>query len=550
MTTLQMLIARRRSKDHRLVEKSNLRLLEPAARMNLFKSFATVGGWTGVSRVFGFVRDILIARYLGVGDVADAWFTAFAFPNLFRRLFGEGAFNAAFVPLFSGKLEAEGKEAARRFAQEALSVLLVVLVALTAIVEMAMPLLMYVIAPGFADDPEKFDLAILFTRIAFPYLMFMSLTAMLSGLLNSLGKFAIAAGAPVLLNVVLIGSIVLLSPHLPSPGHALVWGVALAGIGQFLLLYWGCARVGMPLRAPRPRLTPGVKRLIQLGVPGVIAGGITQINLLIGQMIATFEDGARSVLAFADRIYQLPLGMIGIAIGVVLLPELSRQLRNGQIDAAERSQNRALEFSMALTLPSAVALGVAPLEIVSVLFQYGAFDGEASRNVARAVQIFAIGLPAFVLVKVFSPAFFAREDTKTPLYFSLANIAVNIIGSFILFFGFGLGFISIVIATTVGAWLNVYLLASRLRTLGHFRWDPRLKSRLPRICASAILMGLAVFFAATGLEPFFGGEVIFRWVALGGLVGAGIVVYGLASQLTGAFTTTDLRESIGGGSTQ
>lgn len=515
--------------------------------MNLFKSFATVGGWTGVSRILGFLRDILIARYLGVGPVADAWFAAFAFPNLFRRLFGEGAFNSAFVPLFSRELEERGEGAAKKFAEEVLGVLLITLVLFTIVAEMAMPLLTYVIAPGFADDPDKFDTTTLFTRIAFPYLMFMSLAAMLSGVLNSLRRYAIAAAAPVLLNLTLIGFIVFVTPLLETPGHALVWGVAVAGALQFLLLLWGCARQGMALRLPRPRITPGVRRLVLLGIPGAIAGGITQINLFVGHAIASFEGSARAVLGFADRIYQLPLGMIGIAMGVVLLPEITRRLRSGDETGALDSQNRSLEFAMGLTVPAAVALAVIPLPIVTVLFQNGQFTAEAAQKVSVAVQVFAFGLPAFVLIKIFSPAFFAREDTKTPLYFSLVNAVLNVVVSLVLFFPMGLGFIAIAIATSLAGWVNAVLLAWRLRQLGHFRGDARLRTKIPRIVLASALMAIGLWVAAPLLAPGLAGDNVTRWASLFILVGGGLVAYGVSAFAVKALTVSDLKGALSRG---
>ncbi len=515
--------------------------------MNLLKSFATVGGWTGASRVLGFLRDILIARYLGIGDVADAWFAAFAFPNLFRRLFGEGAFNSAFVPLFSRQLEENGDAAAKRFAEEVLGVLLITLVILTIAAQLAMPFLTYFIAPGFASDPDKFEMTTLFTRIAFPYLMFMSLAAMLSGVLNSLRRYAMAAAAPVLLNLTLIFFIVYVTPHVDTPGHALVWGVALAGALQFLLLLWGCARQGMALRLPRPRMTPGVRRLLQLGIPGAIAGGITQINLFIGHAIASFEGGARSVLGLADRIYQLPLGMIGIAMGVVLLPEITRRLRSGDEAGAHDSQNRSLEFAMALTVPAAVALAVIPLPIVSVLFEGGAFTADAATKVALAVQIFAIGLPAFVLIKIFSPGFFAREDTKTPLYFSMVNAGLNVVASLILFFPLQLGFVGIAIATSLAGWVNAILLGGRLYQLNHFQIDRRLNTKLPRIVLASLLMGGALWFGQDWLASGFDGGSVERWATLAILVGGGMAAYGGAAFATGALSTSDLRAALSRG---
>ncbi|HXK53488.1 MAG TPA: murein biosynthesis integral membrane protein MurJ, partial [Hyphomicrobiales bacterium] len=316
--------------------------------MNLVRSFATVGGYTLASRLLGFVRDMLIAAVLGTGPVADAFFVAFRFPNLFRRLFAEGAFNSAFVPLFARELEGGGAAAARRFGEDVLAVLLWTLLVLTALAEIAMPWLMYILAPGFAAEPDKFDLAVMLTRIAFPYLLCMSMVALLSGVLNSLGRFAAAAAAPVLLNVILIA--VLAGLFLAGEranilsGQALAWGVAAAGAAQLAMLAVAARRAGMAFRLVRPRLSPKVRRLVRLGVPGLIAGGVTQFNIVIGTIIASLQAGAVSYLYYAERIYQLPLGVVGIAIGIVLLPELSRRLRAGNEDLALRSQNRSLEF--------------------------------------------------------------------------------------------------------------------------------------------------------------------------------------------------------------
>ena len=296
--------------------------------MSLLRNFATVGGATATSRLLGFVRDMFIAAALGTGPVADAFFVAFRFPNLFRRLFAEGAFNSAFVPLFAKALEGEGEESARRFGEEAMSVLLTALLVLTALVEIAMPILMFVMAPGFASDPAKFDLTVVLTRIAFPYLTLVSLLALYSGVLNARGRFAAAAFAPALLNVVLIGALAYIfwSGHDGDlqAGYVLAWGTVIGGVVQLALVVAAAGRDGMWLKLRLPALTGRVRRFVRLAVPGVLAGGITQINIVIGTMIASLAPGAVSYLYYADRLYQLPLGIVGIAIGVVLLPDLSR----------------------------------------------------------------------------------------------------------------------------------------------------------------------------------------------------------------------------------
>lgn len=514
--------------------------------MALIRHFATVGGGTVVSRVLGFLRDILMAAALGTGPVADAFFVAFRLPNLFRRIFAEGAFNAAFVPLFAKALEGEGARSARRFAEEALAGLLFVLLVITAIAEIAMPLVMVVLAPGFLAEPEKFDLAVLLTRIAFPYLVFISLVALLSGVLNALGRFAAAAFAPALLNALMIGSLLIvhaLALHeTPQAGIILAAGVFVAGIVQLAMLVYAARRAGMGLSLRRPRLTPGVRRLVNLGIPGVIAGGITQINIVVGTMIASLAPGAVSYLYYADRIYQLPLGTIGIAIGVVLLPELSRRLKAGDGDGVMNAQNRSLEFALVLTLPAAAALIAVPGAIIGGLFERGAFGPDDTAATAAALAAFAFGLPAFVLNKVLAPAFFAREDTKTPMWYAGANALANVVLSLALFPFFG--HVGIAAATSIAGWLNAGLLAAHLWRDGSLQPDPRLiKRTLLSLHACAWMVGTLLVLDRL-LDPLAAlpqGSV----AALIVLVGAGAGVYMLLAAFTGVLTRLDLARALG-----
>lgn len=514
--------------------------------MNLLRNFATVGSFTMLSRVLGFARDILIAAFLGTGLVADAFFVAFKLPNLFRRLFAEGAFNSAFVPLFARALEEGGPERARRFGEEILSALLVALTVTTILAELFTPVLVWLIAPGFSgEDADKFTVTVALTRICFPYLMAMSLVAFLSGVLNTFDKFAAAAFAPVLLNIVLI--IVLAGIGIAglgqtrAAGWVLSWGVFAAGLVQAGMLWVAIVRHGFKLRLVRPRWTTSVKRLLKLGVPGVIAGGITQINIMVGTIIASFASGAVSYLYYADRIYQLPLGVVGIAIGVALLPDLSRRLRSGDMEGAHHTQNRALEFALVLTLPAAIALVLIPDEIIAVLFQRGAFTAEDTSATAAALAAYGLGLPAFVLIKVLSPAFFAREDTQTPMWFAGANMAVSVIGAIALFST--LSHVGIALATSLGAWTNVVLLWITLLRRGAYQTDPLVRRRLPRIVLSSVLMGVVVVALAVVLRPVFTDtSLALRALALMGLVGAGMAVFFTLCQLTGAI---DLKRSIG-----
>jgi putative peptidoglycan lipid II flippase len=516
--------------------------------MSLIRSAATVGGFTMASRVLGFVRDVLMASVLGTGLVTDAFVVAFRFPNLFRRLFGEGAFNAAFVPLFARRLEGEGKEAARLFAEEVFAVLFVVLLGFVALAEIAMPLLIHVLAPGFLAEPEKFDLTVTLTRIAFPYLLFMSLVALLGGVLNSLQRFALAAAAPVMLNVVLIGALVIARlmgwGDEPATGLALVWGVALAGLIQFLLLWVACDRAKTRIEIRRPAITPGVRRLVVLGIPGVIAGGIMQLNLVISTIIASLQASAPSWLYYADRVYQLPLGVVGVAVGIVLLPELSRRLRADDHEGVQWSQNRALEFSLFLTVPASVALIVLPWPIVQVLFERGAFEPADTRATALALAAFGTGLPAFVLLKIFQPGFFAREDTRTPMNFALVSVAVNIAGALALF-PF-ICHVGIALATSLSAWINAALLGVTLSRRGHFASDTALRRNLPRILVASLAMGGVLVGAALWWSDQFSSEVsvALRITLLLALMATGALVYFALTFATGAFRPTLLARSL------
>jgi len=508
--------------------------------MALLRSIATVGGFTMASRVLGFVRDILIAAILGAGLLADVFFVAFKLPNLFRRLFAEGAFSAAFVPLFAGSIEDDGEQAARKFAEEALGVLLWALLGFVAVAEIAMPLAMYGFAPGFAADAAKFDLAVQLTRITFPYLLFISLVSLLAGVLNSLGRFAAAAATPILLNVCLIGAILGLSPHLPSPAHALAWGVAAAGAVQFLWLYFHCVRAGMRLRPRRPRLTPGVRTLLRRMAPVAIGAGVYQINLLIDTIIASLlPAGSISFLFFADRVNQLPLGVIGLAVGTALLPLLSRQVRAGDEAAANRSQNRALEFSLLLTLPAAAALIVIAEPVIIVLFQRGAFTADQSKATAAALAVYAMGLPAYVLVKTLATGFFAREDTATPIKIGVFCLLVNLVLNLLLMGPFK--HVGIAMATAASAWVNAGLLSFVLRRRGHLGLDARLKRRLPRQALAAAGMAVALFAGVFIVAPLLVGGQTERITGLVLLVGGGMAVYALLALVFGAARPSDLR---------
>ncbi len=512
--------------------------------MKLYRAFATVGGWTGASRILGFVREMLLAAVVGTGPVADAFIVAFRLPNLFRRLFGEGAFNSAFVPLFAKRLEGDGQESARRFSDEAFSGLLVVVLMVSAIGMIVMPWLTLGLAPGFRADPGKLDLAIVLSRITFPYLACMSLVALLSGLLNSVGKFATAAAAPVLLNIVLIAVLsiaALLGLHRSAEaGLLLAWGVSIAGFLQLGLLVWAAAKEGYAPRLVRPRYTDDMRRLVQLGVPGIVSGGITQINIVVGTMIASTQAAAVSYLYYADRLYQLPLGIVGVAIGVVLLPDLARRLRAADATGAADSQNRSLEFALLLTLPAAVALAAVPFPIIQVLFERGAFTASDTAETARALAAFAVGLPSFVLAKVFSPGYFAREDTRAPMIFGAITVAANVVLSLALFPH--LQHVGVAAATSIAGWLNAGLLWYGLVRRGHFKADARLLRTLPLLVLVSLVMGAVLWLLAGALGPYFApaNGALIQAAALLALVTAGMLVFCLLAELTGAARLTQI----------
>lgn len=514
-----------------------------ARHLALVRHIATIGGMTMVSRVLGFVRDMLIAAVLGAGPLADVFFVAFRLPNLFRSLFAEGAFSMAFVPLFAGRLETAGPGAARVFAEQVLAALLWSLLAFTVLVMAGMPLLMHGLAPGFVGDPERFDLAVVLTRITFPYLLFVSLVSLMAGVLNSLHRFAAAAAAPILLNLCMIAAVLLLARYTETPAHALAWGVSLAGAVQFVWLAVQCARAGVALRLPWPRLGPDVRQLLRRIVPVALGAGIYQVNLVVNTMIASLlPAGAISYLFYADRVTQLPLGVVGVAVGTALLPMLSRDLRGGRTEAAMATQNRALEMALLLTLPAAAALIVLAEPVVIVLFERGIFSAADTAATAGALAVFAAGLPAFVLVKALSPGFYAREDTATPVKAAGVCMAVNLLLNLLLMGP--MQHIGIAVATVIASWLNAGLLGFGLAYRGHLTADARLRRRLPRMLLACVgmagcLLGgrwlLSSHIAGHGLEPA---------AALALLIGGGLATFAILAHVLGAASLSEVKSLI------
>ena len=508
-------------------------------QIRLVSGFITVGVWTLLSRILGFVRDVMIAAILGAGPAAEAFLVAFALPNMFRRFFAEGAFNMAFVPMFSKRYEAG--QGALRFAQDAFSGLTAILVVFTLAAQLVMPFLVLAMAAGFAAD-ERLALAVDYARIAFPYILLVSLAALLSGILNATGRFTAAAAAPMLLNLSFIVALLIADRFALATGQALAWAIPVAGVLQLAMLWVVAARAGFALVPRWPRLTPEMKRLAIIAAPAMLAGGVMQVNLLVGRQVGSFFEGAIAWLSYADRLYQLPLGVVGIAIGIVLLPDLSRRLQNGDTNGGRHSFSRAAEFALALAVPCAVGLMVIPVQIVDVLFERGAFTAADTTGTALAVFVYAVGLPAFVLQKVLQPLFFAREDTRSPFRYALASLVVNAV----LAIGLApfIGFIAAAIGTTAAGWAMVWLLWRGSRSMGEAaRPDARFVRRVWRIVVAAAVMGVCVYLAAELLTPLL--EISrLRIVTLVALILTGFVAYFWIGARIGAFAMADFRDAL------
>ena len=508
-------------------------------QIRLFPGLFTVGFWTLASRVLGFLREILLTACIGPGPVMDAFVAAFRLPNMFRRFFAEGAFNAAFVPMFSKRLE--GGEDAEGFAQDAFNLLAVAVLALVGLAMVFMPALVWLTAEGFHGD-ARFDLAVDYGYVVFPYILFMSLAALFSGVLNATGRFAAAAAAPVLLNIFACSALIF---GASSGGEVIRWLITvipIAGVAQLALVWFATERAGIRIRPGLPRLSPGMRRMVRIAVPAALAMGVTQVNLVVGQLVASKTEKAVSWLFAADRLYQLPLGVVGIAVGIVLLPDLSRRLRADDKEGARNAFSRAGEFTLLLTIPSTVAFVIIPNPLVSVLFQRGQFSAEDTAATALAVAIYGIGLPAFMLQKLLQPLFFAREDTRSPFHYAVVAMAVNAV------LAFGLyplvGWIAPAIAASVAGWAMVVLLTLGARRLGdEARFDDRFKHRACRIVAASGGMGV-VLFAAIHLFGWSFEMSGWRYLALILLIKAAAATYFLLGHLFGAFDIPEFRKAL------
>ena len=504
--------------------------------MKLIKSTGTFSFFTIISRLLGYVRDVLIAVFLGTGSLADAFFVAFRIPNTFRRLFSEGTFNAAFIPSYSSLLS--NKKKSQKFAENIFTLLTLGLFFLVLTIEIVMPLFIYLIAPGFEGDYQKMELAITLTRITFPFLIFISLASFFSAILNSHNKFAIASAAPIILNILLIGVLFLGNILNDQLVYYLSYAVTISGILQFIFFFFFVKKYFSFKVSLSFKINDKIKKFFRKLLPSIFSSGVTQINILVGTIIASFQASAVSYLYYADRIYQINLAIAGIAIGTVILPQLSKHVKSKKKEKIKLIQNKALELSLFLSIPASIALLIASEEIISSLFGYGSFDEESVKNSGKALFYFAIGLPAFSIIKVFSAFFFARHNTKIPFYISLLSVLLNILISIIFFQE--VGFIIIPIATTISSWFNAILLFIFLKMKNLFSFNLIFIDRFIKILLSSILMGVFFYYIIYFFNDKLFYEASFKAIYLVGVVLFGLMFYLSISILIKAFKRSDI----------
>lgn len=517
--------------------------------MSLLKSAAAFGGFTLISRITGFARDMALAAFLGAGSAADAFFVAFKLPNLFRSLFAEGAFTSAFVPLLSQKMVAEGRDSAMDFASKAMSVLVFFLLMFTIVMEIFMPELIALIAPGFGDMPEKLELTICLSRITFPFLLFVSVVSFQSGILNTLNRFAAPAAAPVILNLLMTGAVFVHIPFLSSPAHTLSVSVALAGIVEILWLCCFLKKAGARLKAhfniSALCRSDEIKTLFKRIAPGVLGAGIYQINMMVDTIIVSLVGtGAISWFYYANRLQQLPLGVIGAAISVALLPILSKHIKENNIKEAGRVQNNAVEYGALFSIPAAFALIALAEPIVNILFQHGKFGALETEMTARAVVAYAVGLPVYVMVKALTPNFFARGDTKTPVKYSIVVFIAHIAFSLCLMIPFG--HVGIAAATTLAAFVSFGQYVHGLKKRGYWKFSPELKRRILMITLSSLTMAAAIYLGEAVLNSCFEHWLHLQFIKkiflLGGLCILGVATFGIMAKLTGAIDYKEIMQ--------
>src|SRR5690349_11243095 len=517
--------------------------------MNLARSLGSVGGLTLVSRVLALVRDTLQASFVGASFASDAFFVAFRLPNMFRALFAEGAFSAAFIPMFNRKVgEADDVNAGLRFAEQTLAVLLPVLLLFTILMLIFAWPITWGLSGGFKNPThEQFAFAVMLSRITIPYLMLISLASLLGGILNSLNRFWVNAAAPILLNIAMIVALWFFHGHdAYQTARAQAISVTVGGVLQLGWLMLACRQVGVSLAIRRPRIDDDIRQLLKLILPAAVGAGAVQVNLAVSTALAggLLDPGSISYIYYADRLNQLPLGLIGIGLGTILLPTVSRQLSQKRDAEAMDTQNRAVDVGLFLTLPATIVFVVASERVIRGLLQHGHFTAVDAQRCSWALSAFSLGLPSYVLVKVLTPGYYARHDTKTPVRYAVQSVGVNLVGNLILipFLGrYGYGHVGPPLATAVASSVNVWMLYRTLKERGHFETDRQLRRRVPRLALASLIMGAALFLVTPAIDPYLTGTIASRGLGLIVLVGAGAGVYAVACFLTGAFVLDDVK---------
>ena len=479
--------------------------------MSLLRSSAVVAAFTMLSRIFGFLRDVVIANMMGAGMLSDAFFIAFKIPNFLRRLFAEGAFNAAFLPMFAGMLKVQGKDYAMSFASSVMSSLAIILLLLSGVIIAFMPWVLDVIAPGFADDPELYSLSVELSRITFPYLFFISIVSLLGGVLNSYDKFASVAFAPVLLNVALVVCLIGLTPFVETSAHALAIGVFVAGIAQMLWLVWSCSRLNCLPKLVRPALTDDVRKMLKAFAPVAFGAGVLQVNMMIDIIFATYIENGVSYLYYADRLYELPLGVIGIAVATALLPMLSRYIRGGETENAASVIEQAIRFTALIGMPATIALIVLADPIVRTIYEHGEFGLKESNAVIPALIAYSCGLPSFLLIKIFSSCFFAATDTKTPVKIAVICMLINLVLNFILIDYYA--HVGLAIATSFAGWVNAVSLGYLLYRKDIFKPSKDLCKYMAKVALGLVIMAVCLVLIYSVIAEWF--EMSSTWRAIG-----------------------------------
>jgi len=506
--------------------------------MNLIASISTFSFFTLLSRILGYVRDILIAIFLGTGLFADAFFVAFRLPNTFRRLFAEGTFNAAFIPSYTGALT-KSKVEANNFAKNVFNLLFIILLFFVLVAEIFMPQLIFLIAPGFYQDSEKLKLAVELSRITFPFLFFICLASFFGAILNSYNKFAAAAAAPIILNIILILALFFSQWFNTSNVVILSYAVSIAGFIQLLILIFFVRKNFKPILSIKIKIDKKLKFFFHKLLPSIFSSGVTQINILVGTIIASFQAGAVSYLYYADRVYQINLAVAGIAVGTVMLPELSKYVKNNNFKLINNLQNRALELCLFLSIPASTALVLASEQIVTSLFGYGSFNNESVINTTVALTFFGFGVPAFSILKIFSNYFFARNDTKTPFYLSVISVTLNILIS-VSFFN-KVGFIIIPIATSISSWINVFIHFYFIRKRNFYYFDKTFIYKFPRIILSVVVMGVVLYLLLGFFSEKFEYNESWKFIYLFIIVTISLLSYFIISNFLGAFKFKDIK---------